>query len=227
MIVTIDGPCASGKSTVAQVLASKLSCIYLCSGLLYRAVAYILLDTVHYTEHMLANPDKTDIDLIASGDLLKYEYTGTKGVAIFFNGRDITPQLYAPEVERGASIVSTDLYVRNVLDAMQHKIADCQNVVVEGRDAGSVVFSEAEYKFFLTAPIEVRAMRWLSRQKGRDITLQEAIARIAERDDRDAQRAVAPLAIPQDAIIVDSSGKTVDQVVEQLRKYILSNKKGV
>ena len=160
MIITIDGPCASGKSTVAQALARELSCTYLCSGLLYRAFAYILCGTMQYTEQMLASPHKSDIDAIVSNDLFTYQYAQTTGVAIIFNRRDITAQLHAPEVERGASIISTNLYVRTVLYAMQHAIANCHNVVVEGRDAGSVVFPEAEYKFFLTAPIEVRAARW-------------------------------------------------------------------
>jgi len=218
VIITIDGPTASGKSTVAKALARVLGFYYLNTGMLYRALAYVLLNYCHYTVDQLHNPDLKDLVNCLDTDKLIYCYNPDGSILISYQGIDITPFLKTSEMDQAASIVSSNYGVREQLLEFQRRFAKIHNIVAEGRDMGTVVFPLAEKKFFLTASIEERGRRWQHDRALQDekFNLAESMANIHTRDSRDEQRACAPLKIPQDSIIIDSTHKSIDEVVKYL-----------
>lgn len=222
MVITIDGPSASGKSTVAHALAQKLGYYYLNTGLLYRALAFLLLKREGYTEQDLAHPRTEDLKRYLNEVHFSYHYSSTGQVTITFEGLNITPFLKEPEIDRGASIISLNHRVREALHTIQHSIKNQHDIVVEGRDSGSVVFPHADYKFFLTASLEERAHRLQKMQEQRGIThtLEQAEQALQERDKRDQEREVAPLRPAGDAVVIDSTGRDVNHVVQEMIKYI-------
>jgi cytidylate kinase len=222
MIVTIDGPVASGKSTLSRMLANKLNYYYLCSGLIYRAIAYILVDRYGYTPETLASVRMQDLAECIDAHRLQYSYDELCHERIFFDHEDITSYLKDKFVDNITSIVSVNKDVRKAVTSLQHKIANDYNVVVDGRDVGSVVFPNAEYKFFITASVAVRAERWRKDQERYNnyISSDEAVRLITERDERDKNRVIAPLIIPQNAIIIDTSMLTIDQTIEKMMVYV-------
>lgn len=222
MIITIDGPASSGKSTVARLLADELGFVYLNSGLLFRALSYILVHRYGYTAQTIAHPAERDItDVLNSGDM-RYAYDKEQGARIIYKGDDITRHLKLPDIDEWASLVSQDSDVRRELLVLQKKYALENNSVVEGRDCGSVVFPQADYKFFLTASVDVRAYRWQHDQARRGVfaSLDEAKAFIMERDERDSTRVVSPLVVPQGARIIDDSGLNAAQTVALIKSFI-------
>lgn len=220
MIITIDGPTASGKSTIARLLAEKLDFYYINTGLLYRALAYLLMQQKKYTYDMLACPKPEDIEAII--DLQCLVYTYSDGPHISFDNEDITSFLKDVSLDKAASIVSTVPFVREMLLKFQRDIAKRHNVVAEGRDTGSVVFPHADHKFYLKAKLTVRAQRWLQMQqlRGNILTLEEAIKTISERDERDSKRTIAPLTIPQGAIVLDNSDMSQEETLQTFLKII-------
>jgi cytidylate kinase len=216
MIITIDGPSASGKSTVARQLAQQLNYYYVYSGLIYRALAYVLLHVYNYQLEVLSHPKSEDINAIIAQ--LIYSYTPQEKERVLFAQADITHQCKDAIIDQAASVVSTNSYVRTEVNTMQHQIAKNHNAIIDGRDAGSVVFADATYKFFLTATLEVRAQRWMNAQANRatSYTLKQAQDYIHERDVRDASRTNAPLIIPADAHIIDTTQLTVQEVVDRI-----------
>lgn len=223
MIITIDGPTASGKSTMAKILAKELGYYYLYSGMLFRALGYLLVTDAHYTEQMLQQAKKEDIDCYTDPVRLRYAYTEKGEVSISFEGRDITHYLKDAHIDRCASIIGTQSYVREKLLHMQRVIGKTYNLIVDGRDSGSAVFPDADVKFFLTAEVSERARRWqiMQEQKGQRYTLEQALSEIEERDVRDTTRACDPLQIPKDAIIIDSTRKDIRDVVLEMIRYIV------
>lgn len=221
MIITIDGPTASGKSTVARAVAHKLSIYYLCSGLLFRGLAYILLHQKKYTLDTIQLVSKNDIMAIMDPTLFEYRYKNGKE-QILFDGHDITRELKNSIIDKASSLLSINHEVRTILVEYQRFLAQKKSVVVDGRDTGSIVFPDAEYKFFLTASLEERGARWQKDQKKRNamFTLEQAIDKVNERDIRDAQRAIAPLIVPHNAIIIDSTELSIDDVVNSIMKEI-------
>lgn len=222
MIITIDGPTASGKSTVAQMLADAHNMYHINSGLLYRALAYLLMRDAGYTHDTLLTVSDADVSVCADPKRLVYEYAPRVGARILFDGVDITPELKKAGIDACASILSSVALVRVHVDAMQRHIAKLHSVVVDGRDAGSVVFPNADYRFFLTASLTVRARRWqhMQEHKGNMYSLEHAEQEISVRDHRDSTRAVAPLIVPKNAIVIDSSELTVQQTVDVMAAYI-------
>lgn len=222
MIITIDGPVASGKSTVSRILADKLGFYYLCSGLLYRAIAYLLINNYGYTLETLNNIAVEDLKQCADPVRLRYYYDELTQERVFFDGNDITLYLKDKFMDQVTSIISVNEDVRKAVTAMQRDIARDYNVVIDGRDVGSVVFPQAQVKFFVTASVAVRAERWRKDQERYDnhFSLDEAMVLITERDDRDKNRIIAPLVVPKDAIVVDTSVLTVQQTAEKMMKYI-------
>lgn len=222
MIITIDGPTASGKSTVSRILADKLSFYYLCSGLIYRAVAYLLVNNYGYTPETLAHVRLEDVIECADPTKLRYEYDELSHERIFFEDDDITLYLKDKFIDQVTSIVSVNKDVRKAVTAIQRDIAQHYDIVTDGRDVGSVVFPDASVKFFLTASVEVRAGRWAKDQEryNNHLSLDEAIALITERDNRDKNRTIAPLIIPQDAIVIDTSLLSIEQTVEKMMEYV-------
>ena len=211
MIITIDGPTASGKSTIAQRVAQKLNYLYINSGLLFRAVAHLS------NELSVSTPEL--VQLIST---LTYKYDEDQGAQIYYKNTNITQHLKTAAIDRKASEIATIPEIRDALLAYQRSLAHQHNSVAEGRDCGTVVFPQAAYKFYITAQIQIRAQRWIKDQafKGNIYTLDEAKKFIEERDDRDAQRSVAPLSIPPEAHSIDTTFLTIEEAVNAVLSVI-------
>jgi cytidylate kinase len=222
MIITIDGPVASGKSTVSRIVAQKLGYYYLCSGLLYRALAYLLVNKRGYTIDTVANPRMEDIAYCFDAQKFAYHYDEHSQEHIFFDGQNITPYLKDSFMDKVTSIVSVDEQVRQAITTIQRTIALQHSIVTDGRDVGSVVFPQAEFKFFVTASVVVRAERWRKDQEkyGNHLPVDQAMAMITDRDNRDKNREVAPLIIPIDAIVIDTSELTIQQTVDEIMRSV-------
>lgn len=223
MIITIDGPAASGKGTVAKIIAQKLNIYYLNSGMLYRAIAQIILNKCNDDIHQLQNVIKT----ISLKNLekyikhIKYSYKNST-CTISYKDINITSQLQTSKCAYATSIISPYSHVRKIINKLQKSIATNNNIIIEGRDLGTVVFPNADTKFFLTADITVRAKRMILDKKRctQGITLQKAIALLEERDKRDSKRKIAPLAIAKNAYVIDNSKMSIDETVEKMLDVI-------
>ncbi|NBQ16811.1 (d)CMP kinase [bacterium] len=222
MIITIDGPTASGKSTVAQLLAKKLGFYYLNTGALYRTVSYLLVTRCGYTEQNLAHVKEKDVRLCVDLNLLVYSYSSENGYKVFYDSNDITSFLKDCSVDRFVAIISPIPFVRLLVTEVQHAFAKKFNTIIEGRDSGSVVFPHADYKFYLTADLAVRAARWqIDQQKrGNVFTLSQAMKLVEERDIKDLSRHNSPLIIPSDAHILDNTKMSLEDTVEHLYNVI-------
>ena len=227
MIITIDGPAASGKSTAARKLAKELGFYYINTGLLYRAIAYLLINKCSYKENKLREPDPLDLNEYVDPDKLVYDFDKDYKEQIIFEGQNITPFLKTSFIDKGASLVSTNGLVRELLLEIQRVAAQKFNVVAEGRDTGSVVFPEADVKIFLSASLKVRAERWRKEQekKGNTYSEQDAKNIIDDRDKRDKEREIAPLTIPDDAIFIDNSKLDIDQTLVKIIDLIRKTRK--
>jgi len=219
MIVTIDGPAASGKSTIGRMIAKHLGYYYLYSGLLFRALAYLLVNKQVYKEDNLRNPHADDVGIYLDPERLLYHYDDQFQERIFFDGVDITPHLKNRFIDKMASILSTNKPVRKLLANLQRHIArKYDDIVVDGRDVGSVVFPDATVKFFLTAPLELRAERWRQQQAeiSKNFSHEQAMEIVSERDKRDEAREADPLVIPDDALIVDNSYMSLEETLKRI-----------
>lgn len=214
-IIAIDGPAGSGKSTTARALASRLGYAYLDTGALYRAVAWVV---------RRAGVDCADVktmeELLSSMD---FHVSLDEGVTrTFIDNEDITGQLRSPEISRLASVVAALPYVRDRLLPIQARFSREGGIVAEGRDMGTRVFPEADVKFFLEADLETRTTR-RHRETVRDghpETQPDTRRSIEERDANDRSRTTAPLKPAGDAVVIDSSSLTVEQVVERMLVWI-------
>lgn len=216
MIITIDGPVASGKSSVAKMLAERLGFYHINTGLLYRAVAYLL-----QKNWGIDNPADLTVLPPAGLDFIeRITYTIVQGQPVVaFDGVNLTSFLKAPEVDQPSSVVSANPEVRERLLEVQRTIGRLYDIIADGRDCGSVVYPYADYKFFLTASLEVRAQRmadFIYHQTGAKQDLAVVKEQIVQRDKRDAERAVAPLQIPKDALVVDNGAMTIEQTVQAM-----------
>ncbi len=206
-IIAIDGPSGAGKSSTAKRIAEALHWDYLDTGAMYRATSLALLRAGLGLEDEAA--------LMGALGNLRLEQ---KGTAIFLNGEDVSVAIRSPEITRFVTPVSADGRVRKVLVEQQQHIGRRGGFVVDGRDIGTVVFPGAALKIYLTASVEARAQRrFLEQQaKGIPMSLEEVAADIQRRDTADSTRAVAPLRQAQDAVLLDSSDMTLDEVVAQI-----------
>jgi cytidylate kinase len=209
-VIAIDGPVGAGKSTVARELARALGFTYLNTGAMYRAVAV----AARYNN---IKPDDSDADQ-RLGQLLETIDISFKGERVFLAGRDISAEISSPEIGDLASRFSTSLVVRTRMRELQRVAGAEGGVVMEGRDIGTAVFPDAEFKFYLTADVEVRAARRYAElaAKGVDITQAEVLAQLKQRDERDRARELAPLRRADDAIAIDSSGLDAGQVARAM-----------
>jgi cytidylate kinase len=218
-VVTVDGPAGSGKSTVSRLLARRLSYVYLDTGALYRAVA------LKVGKAGLSASDRAGIAaLCGETDIALAGLEGT--TRILLDGRDVTELIRTPEISMLASTVSALPEVRQRLLAVQREAAQRGGVVAEGRDMGTVVFPGAEVKFFLTAGAEERARRrWLElKERGHEVLLDEVLRDVVRRDRQDSEREIAPLQASEDAVLVDSTGKSIEDVVEEMFRAIKTRK---
>ncbi|TET34109.1 (d)CMP kinase [Candidatus Dependentiae bacterium] len=218
MIITIDGPTASGKSTLGRMLAKTLGHYYLYSGLMFRALAYVLKHQYGYTKEQFEQPRMEDVEKVLDPKRFVYTYDDQHKERIFFDEVDITPYLKAGGIDQLASVVSRNGEVREKLMQLQRSIAKSVDVIVDGRDSGSVVFPYADYKFYVTASEDERAKRWLKQQGKYDAdgSLEEARAFINERDQRDMKRKNAPLIVPEGAHVIDNTDQTPQETLDSM-----------
>jgi cytidylate kinase len=214
MIIAIDGPSGSGKSTLGRMLARELNLLYIDTGSMYRAVALATIDAEinpANTEAVVALASAADIDLEGDPDSLR----------VLLNGRDVTEKIRSESVTEMSSVVSTIPGVRRAMVARQRQLGE-RGAVLNGRDIGTVVFPEADVKFFLTAAPEERAERRFKEDvmTNSAVSLQQTMAEMVERDRRDSTRADSPLRIAEDAIVIDSSGLTIDQVFSRMMEHV-------
>ena len=199
-VIAIDGPAASGKSSVARALARHLGFVYVNSGAMYRAVTWTVLD------RGLDPNDKTAIAKLISGARLAGDFVGGE-FHLLIDDVDLTPHLHEDRVNAEVSRVSTVMEVRKLLVQRMRDYAGEHDLVVEGRDIGSVVFPDTPYKFYIDASPEVRAQRRAA-QGHRD--------EIAQRDRADSSRAASPLVVAKDAEVIDTSKMSIDTVVDEI-----------
>ena len=209
--IAIDGPAGAGKSTIAKNVAKELSFIYVDTGAMYRAMALYL----HRNGISADDPEK--IAAGCGGADISIEYRDGEQV-VLLAGENVNAWLRTEEVSAMASKSSAVPRVRERLLQLQQELAATQNVVMDGRDIGTVVLPDAQVKIYLTASVEVRAKRRYLEQKakGEKVDLKEIEAEIAERDHRDMTREVAPLKLADDAVLVDSSDMTIDEVAPRI-----------
>ncbi len=214
-LITIDGPAGAGKSTTARALASRLGYAYLDTGALYRAVAWAVRQTGTDCSDVVAMET-----LLSSIDFrVSLEEGGTR---TFIDNEDVTAQLRAPEIGRLASTVAALPQVRKRLFPIQARYSREKGIVAEGRDMGTHVFPEADVKFFLEADLETRTTRRYQEtvRAGHPGTQRDIRQEIQERDANDRSRETAPLKPAADAVVIDSTSLTVDQVVENMMEWI-------
>lgn len=213
MIIAIDGPAGSGKSTVAKQVARTLGFHYLDTGAMYRSVAW------HALEHGVDVCDEASLARIARDERIVFSHEPGNPIAtgVSIGGADCTRQIRTPEVDRAVSAVSSVPAVREALVEQQRAIASGDDIVMEGRDIGTVVFPDAELKVFLTATPEERARRRAGQnaEKGYGETDEQVIlSDIMARDEADSTREVGPLAAADDAYVLDTTGLSIDEVCE-------------
>jgi cytidylate kinase len=209
-VIAIDGPVGAGKSTVAQALAVALGFQYLNTGAMYRAVAV----AARYNN---VAPDADDADARLE-QLLKSIKIEFECGRVLLAGRDISAEVATPEIGELASRLSTRPVVRAKMRELQRAAGEHGGVVMEGRDIGTAIFPDAEFKFFLTADVHVRAARRFAELRANGITISEAevLEQLKQRDERDQARELAPLRQAGDAIVIDSSKLTADEVVRAM-----------
>lgn len=215
MNITIDGPGGSGKSTVAKLIAAKLQIAYLDTGAMYRAMGYYALQN-----GVSVDDEEAVISLLKNLDMKLWTENGMQQVSV--NGKNVTPFIREHEISMAASTISKIPAVRIKMVELQRKIAAETDCIMDGRDCGSFVIPDADYKFYMTASSDVRAERRRKEleQKGQIIPFEIIKQDIEARDKQDMTRDFAPLVVPNGAVVVDSSDMTVEEVVKVISEYI-------
>jgi cytidylate kinase len=214
-VIAIDGPSGAGKSTIAKMLAERLGFVYLDTGALYRAVAlFFLMKGV--------SPDDEDSVLVQA--LSEAEIQFEKG-RVILNGKDVSPDIRTPEVGHYSSVFSARKAVRDFLLGVQRKASLAGDLVAEGRDTTTVIFPDARKKFYMDASATERAQRRFRQLKeiGVDISEERAERDVMGRDERDQRRDIAPLAKAKDAIIIDTTGRSIEQILEIILEAVKSD----
>jgi len=214
LIIAIDGPSGAGKSTLGRMLARELSLLYIDTGSMYRAVALAVLEsTVSETDDVAVGSlaQRIDIDLAGDPDSLR----------VTIDGRDVSERIRAEDVTHMSSIISTIPAVRRAMVARQRELGQ-RGAVMNGRDIGTVVFPDADVKFFLDAVPEERAERRLAEEREHNpaADYDQTLADITERDRRDTTRADSPLMAAADAIVIDSTGQSIEEVFRRMMSAI-------
>lgn len=214
-IVTVDGPSGAGKSTSSKMLAQRLSFIYVDTGAMYRCAALKAMKLkINYD-------DRPSIEKMLEETKIEFMWSG-KNFEILLDGENVTEVIRGKNMGMEASNISTKEYVRKWMRERQRKMGERGGAVFDGRDMGTVVFPDARYKFFLTASEEVRARRIYEslRARGEICHFQEILEEIRRRDEQDSSRAVAPLRKAEDAVLIDTTALSPEEVVEKMLKCI-------
>ena len=215
MKIAIDGPSGSGKSTLAKNLAESLNCKYLDTGALYRTVGlYIFREKINYYDAEKIRAALNDIHI-------EIEYDNFSQI-MFLNGKNVTAEIRGNEISQYASAVSAIPEVRNFLLDIQRKTAYNYNIIMDGRDIGTVIMPDAQVKIFLQAGVEERAKRRYEelKIKGQNVIYENILKEIEERDKNDSSRNVAPLVPAQDAVIINNSDMTETQTLNTVLKIV-------
>ena len=220
--IAIDGPAGAGKSTIAKRLAKELGFYYVDTGAIYRTVAYFM-------DLLGVSPKDTDgVSRYIDELTIEIEYDEAGVQHMIMNGMDVSDDIRTPDISQKASLVSAQPVVREMLLDMQRDVAKKHNVIMDGRDIGTVVLPRANVKIFLTASAEVRAQRRHTEllAKGSKDSFEKVLADIKLRDHQDSTRAIAPLKQAKDAVLVDTSALDIEGVVAVIRR-IVKEKTGV
>lgn len=205
MIIAVDGPSGSGKSTISKIVASRLKIEYIDTGSMYRAVTYYFLK--NNLSYDVKNLESVDIDF--------------KNNEIVLNGEKVEQYIRTSEVTKNVSEVSSDKKIREKLVNLQRKISQGKSIILDGRDIGTVVFPNADYKFFLNARPEIRAKRRYNEIKDKQsLSYDDMLEQIKTRDYKDSTRKESPLKKAYDAIEIDSSEMTIEEVVEKILSIV-------
>ncbi|MDU3457772.1 MAG: (d)CMP kinase, partial [Peptoniphilus harei] len=200
----IDGPAGSGKSSLAKEIAKRLGVLYVDTGAMYRAITLKLL-----------KEDESSYEEILKNTKISFD-----GDKIFLDGRDVSKEIRENEISNKTSEMSKKKIIRDYLVKMQREIASDKDVVMEGRDIGSVVLKDAEYKFFLTADVETRAMRRYKQIDDDKVSFEEILEDLKVRDYNDSHRSNSPLIQTEDAILIDSTDLNAEETIEKIISYI-------
>ncbi|MCE5036001.1 (d)CMP kinase [Staphylococcus haemolyticus] len=210
--IALDGPAAAGKSTIARQVASKLSMIYVDTGAMYRAITY----------KYLQNDNQEDFKTLVNQTTLELTYDKSKGQRILLDNQDVTDFLRENDVTQNVSYVASKEPVRTFAVEKQKDLAAKKGIVMDGRDIGTVVLPDAELKVFMIASVEERAERRQkeNEQRGIPSTLSQLKKEIEERDHYDMNRDISPLKKADDAVTVDTTGKTIEEVTEEIMTLV-------
>lgn len=209
MIIALDGPAGSGKSTIAKNLAKNLNIEYLDTGAMYRAMTLFLIEN---------NVDLTDENAIA--DAITNISIDVEGKKTILNGRDVSKLIRGENINNNISIVAANSAVRETLVRSQQKIGESKDMILDGRDIGTVVFPNADYKFYIDASSDVRAKRRVNQNKRLGINESYEVIKksIEERDEKDRNRKIGPLKCAEDAIVIDTSNINLKQTIDLIKK---------
>ncbi len=209
--IAVDGPAGAGKSSIARAVAEEIGYIYVDTGALYRSIAlFYSIENKLDNESLVNSLDKINIRL---------EFID-KCQHVFLNDNDVSDKIRTPEVSMGASKVSAIPEVREFLFGLQKKIAAENNIIMDGRDIGTVVLPDADLKVFLTASAEERANRRFKEMIDSSISYEQVLEEIKQRDYNDMHRDVAPLKQAEDAVLLDTTGMTIEEVKQKLKALI-------
>ncbi|SKC58914.1 cytidylate kinase [[Eubacterium] yurii] len=212
MIIAFDGPAGSGKSTIAKIISEKLGITYLDTGAMYRAV------TLYFLENNVDFNDESQVEI--NLEKIELEFINDK---LYLNNKDVSVQIREKNVNDNVSFVSAIRIVREKMVDLQRKMSGKKSVVLDGRDIGTVVFPNADYKFYVTASVDVRARRRYEEelQKGiSNLSFDEVKKSMENRDYIDSNREVTPLRKADDAIEIDTSDMSIEEVLEKILSYI-------
>ena len=223
-IITVDGPSGVGKGTIATMIAEKIGYKYLDSGSLYRSLALKLFENNNNFEEVLNN-----VDILIKNIVIRFEYSEGKKSRIFVNEEDFTDKIRTEKVALLASKIAKDKQARDMLEVYQRSYLTAPGLVADGRDMGTIVFPEANIKFYLTASVEKRAERRLNQLKDQGISanLPHLIQKLLLRDKADAERLISPLRPAKEAIIIDTSDMSVSEVFNITINIIRENLKNI
>ena len=218
--IAIDGPAASGKTTAGLLLARRLGFIFFDTGIMYRVITWAALDRgIEVLNEKEVSNLASEIEI----EIKAPSKSDGRVNDVIVSGKDITLEIRNPLVNQNVSQVSTYFAVRESLTRKQRSIADTGSIVMAGRDIGTVVLPNADFKFFLDASLKVRAER-RKREINEDFSMDEIIKSVLRRDEIDSNRAIAPLKSAKDAIIINTDNKTLEEVVEKMASIVLSGK---